>query len=142
MFRGRQGCWQRVVWVVSFPISASEAGLFLSRAERRGVSIGSQISVLTSSTFNTVNLFTNSDWGALFISYTKQNPPPGWSPLPLPLLHPSKPLNLRSILSVAPQLASGRPSSRGSPLRGGWPLRTDSTLVEVGSASSGLRLHL
>ena len=89
---------------------------FLSGAEERGVSIGSQISVLTSSTFNTVNLFTNSDWGVLFASHAKQNPPPGQSQLPLPLLHPSKPLNLRSILSVALQLASRHPSGGGSPL--------------------------
>ena len=75
---------------------------FLSRVERRSVSIGSRISVLTSSTFNTVNLFTNSDRGALFAGCTKQNSPPGQSLLPLPLLHSSKLLNLRSILSVAP----------------------------------------
>ena len=113
---------------------------FLSGVERRGVSIGSWISVLTSSTFNTANLFTNSDQGALFAGHTKQNPSLGWSPLSLPLLYPSKPLNLRSILPVAPQLASGHPSGGGSPLRGDWPLCTDSTLMEVGSTSS--RLHL
>ena len=38
--------------------------------------MGSQISVLTSSMFNTANLFTDSDWGALFAGCTKQNPPP------------------------------------------------------------------
>ena len=56
--------------------------------------IGSWISILTSSTFNTANLFTNSDRGALFIGHTKQNPSLGWSQLPLPLLHSSKLLNL------------------------------------------------
>jgi len=39
--------------------------------EVRGVFIGSMISVL-SSTFNTKNLFTNSDWGTLFASYTER----------------------------------------------------------------------
>ena len=43
---------------------------FLSRAEGRDVSIGSQISVLTTSMFNTANLFTNSDQGTLFASRT------------------------------------------------------------------------
>ena len=84
--------------------------------ERRGASIGSQTSVLTSSMFNTTNLFTNSNRGALFAGRTKQNPPLGQSPLPLPLLHPSRPLNLQSILPVALQLASGRPSGESSPL--------------------------
>ena len=57
----------------------------LSRAEeeKEGTSIGSQISVLTSSTSNTVNLLTSGDWGALFIGYAKQNPPLGLSKLPL-----------------------------------------------------------
>ena len=67
---------------------------FLSRMEGRGASIGSQISVLTSSTFNTAKLFTNSNQGALFTSYTKQNPPLGQSKLSLPLLHPSEPSSL------------------------------------------------
>jgi len=45
----------------------------LSRAEgeREGMSIGSQISVLTSSTSNTANLLTNGDWGTLFTGHTK-----------------------------------------------------------------------
>ena len=34
--------------------------------ERRGASIGSWISVLTSSMSNTANLLTSSNWGALF----------------------------------------------------------------------------
>ena len=89
---------------------------FLSGVEWRGASIGSQISVLTSSTFNTANLFTNSDRGALFASHTKQNPPLGQSQLSLPLLYSSKLLNLRSILPVALRLASRRPSSGSSPL--------------------------
>jgi len=63
---------------------------FLSRAERRSASIDSQISVLTSSMFNTANLFTNSDQGALFAGRTKQNLLLGWSQLPLSLLHLSK----------------------------------------------------
>jgi len=36
--------------------------------EREGASIGSHISVLTSSTSNTANLLTSSDRGALFTS--------------------------------------------------------------------------
>jgi len=67
---------------------------FLSGVEGRGAFIGSQISVLTSSTFNTANLFTNSDQSALFAGHTKQNPPLGWNQLSLSLLYPSKPLNL------------------------------------------------
>jgi len=49
----------------------------LTRAEGGSVSIGSRRSVLTSSTFNTANLFTNSDQDTLFAGRTKQNPPPG-----------------------------------------------------------------
>ena len=90
---------------------------FLSGVKERSASIGLWIFVLTSSTFNTANLFTNSDRGVLFAGHTKQNPPPGWSLLPLPLLHPSKPLNLRSILPIAPWLASRHSSGRGSPLQ-------------------------
>ena len=113
----------------------------LTGAEGGGMSIGSQISVLTSSTFNIANLFTNSDWGALFASRTKQNPPLGRGQLPLLLLHLSRLSNLQSILPIAPQLTSGHLSSGGSPLRGSWPLCTDSTLVEVESAPFRLRLH-
>ena len=105
------------------------------------MSIGSQIFVLTSSTFNTANLFTNSNRGALFAGRTKQNSPLGRGQLPLLLLHLSRPSNLQSILPVAPQLTSGHLSSGGSPLRGGWPLCTNSTLAEVESTSSGLCLH-
>ena len=49
----------------------------LSRAvgERGGAFIGSRISVLTSSTSNTADLLTSSNWGALFVSHAKQNPP-------------------------------------------------------------------
>ena len=61
---------------------------------RGGASIGSQISVLTSSTSNTANLLTSSDRGALFTGCAKQNPPPGRSQLPLLLLHLSRPSNL------------------------------------------------
>ena len=75
----------------------------LSKAEERGgASIGSQISVLTSSTSNTVNLLTSSNWGVLFIGCTKQNPPPGLNKPLLPLLHPLGPLNLQSISPFAP----------------------------------------
>jgi len=42
-----------------------------SEGERRGASIGSQTSVLTSFTSNTVNLLTSSDRGALFASRAK-----------------------------------------------------------------------
>jgi len=59
-----------------------------------GASIGSRISVLTSSTSNTANLLTSGDWGALFVSRAKQNPPLGRSQLPLLLLHLSRPSNL------------------------------------------------
>ena len=51
-----------------------------------GASIGSLVSVLVSSMFNTVNLFTNSDRGALFAGCTKQNPLPERSKSPPPLL--------------------------------------------------------
>ena len=62
--------------------------------QRGGAFIGSRISVLTSSTSNTVNLLTSSDRGVLFASCAKQNPPLGRSQLPLLLLHPSRPSNL------------------------------------------------
>ena len=114
---------------------------FLSGVEWRGASIGSQISVLTSSTFNTANLFTNSDWSALFTGHTKQNPPPGRGQLPLLLLHLSRPSNLQSNLPVAPRLTFRRLSSGSSPLQDSWSLRTDSTLTEVESVPSGLRLR-
>ena len=75
------GFWGCVV------LSGSEGG-------RRNASIGSQISVLTSSTSNIVNLLTSSDQGALFAGCAKQNPPPGLNKPLLPLLHPLEPLNL------------------------------------------------
>jgi len=87
-----------------------------AEGERGGVSIGSRISVLTSSTSNTVNLLTSSDWGALFTGRAKQNPPLGKIQLPLLLLYLSRPSNLRSILFVALWLTSGRLDSRNSPL--------------------------
>ena len=89
----------------------------LSGAEKEteGTSIGSQISVLTSSTSNTVNLLTSSNWGALFASYARQNPPLGLSKLPFPLLYPSGPLSLQSIPPSVLQLIFGRPDGRGSP---------------------------
>jgi len=112
----------------------------LTGVERGGASIGSQISVLTSSMFNTANLFTNSDRDALFAGYTKQNPLPGRGQLPLLLLYLSRPSNLQSILPVALRLTFRCLSSGSSPLRGGWSLCTDSTLTEVESVPSGLRL--
>ena len=115
----------------------------LSRLEggRRGASIGSRISVLTSSTSNIVNLLTSSDRGTLFASRAKQNPPPGLNKPLLPLLHPLEPLNLQSIAPFALQLTSERPNGGGSPSQDGWPLRTDSNLAEVKSIFSGLRLR-
>ena len=107
--------------------------------EREGASIGSLISVLTSSTFNTANLLTSSDQGTLFASRAKQNPPPGLSKPLLPLLYPSGPLNLQSVPPFALQLTSGRPNGRGSPLQDGWSLHSDSNLAEVKGAFSGLR---
>ena len=95
-------------------------------------SIGSQVSVLISSIFNTGNLFTNGDQGPLFASHTKQNP--------LPLLHPSEPSSLQSVPPFVLQLTFRRPSSRGSPSQDSWPLCTDSILTEVKSTFSRLRL--
>ena len=68
----------------------------LSGAEREkgDVFIGSQISVLTSSMSNTINLLTSSDQGILFTGYAKQNPPSGLNKPLLSLLHPLGPLNL------------------------------------------------
>ena len=102
-----------------------------------GASIGSRISILTSSTSNTANLLASSDRGALFASRVKQNPPPGRSQLPLLLLHLSRPSNLQSILPVAPQLISGHLDGGNSPLRDDWALRIDNILTEVQGASSG-----
>ena len=122
------GFWDCIV------LSGSEGG-------RRGMSIGSWISVLTSSTSNTANLLTSSDRGTLFTSHAKQNPPPGLNKPLLPLLHPLEPLNFQSIPSFAPRLTSGHPNGGGSPSQDGWPLCTDSNLTEVKSMFSGLRLH-
>ena len=87
-----------------------------AEGERGGVSIGSRISVLTSSMSNTANLLTSSDRGALFASRSKQNPPLGLNKPPLPLLHPSGLLNLQSIPPFALRLTSGRLNSGSSPL--------------------------
>ena len=106
------------------------------------MSIGSQISVLTSSMSNTANLLTSSDQGTLFTGCTKQNPPPGLNKPPLLLLDLSGPLNLQSIPPSAPQLTSGCPNSGGSPSQDDWPLCTNSNLAEVRSAFSGLHLRL
>ena len=116
----------------------------LSGAEggRRGTSIGSQISVLTSFTSNTANLLTSSDWGALFTGHAKQNPPPGLNKPPLPLLHPLRPLNLQSTPPSALQLTSRHPNSGGSPSQDGWPLCTDSNLAEVRSVVTPLENFL
>ena len=87
----------------------------LTGAEGESASIGSQISVLTSSMSNTVNLLTSSDRGALFAGHAKQNPPLGRSQLPLLLLHISRPSNVRSILPVALQLTSRHLDGGDSP---------------------------
>ena len=115
----------------------------LSRVEeeREGVSIGSLISVLTSSTSNTANLLTSSDRGALFAGRAKQNPPPGLSKPLLLLLHPSGPLNLQSVPPFALQLTSGRPDGGGSPSQDGSSLRSGSNLAEAESVFSELRLR-
>ena len=115
---------------------------FLSRVERGGISIGLQISVLTSSMFNTVNLFTNGDQGTLFTSCTRQNSSLEQSKFPFPLLYPSGPSSLQLVLPFVLQLTFRRLSGRGSPSQDSWPLCTDSILVEVKSVFSGLRLHL
>ena len=112
-----------------------------AEGEREGVSIGSWISVLTSSMSNTANLLTSSNRGALFAGCTKQNLPLGLNKPPLPLLHPSGPLNLQSIPPIALRLTSGHPNGGGSPSQDGWPLHTNSNLVEVRSIFSGLRLR-
>ena len=111
-----------------------------AEGEREGVSIGSWISVLTSSMSNTANLLTSSNQGTLFAGCAKQNPLPELSKLPLPLLHPLGPLNLQSIPSSAPRLTSRHPSGRDSPSWDGWPLRTNSTCTEVKRVFSRLRL--
>jgi len=111
-----------------------------SEGERRGASIGSQTSVLTSSTSNTANLLTSSNRGALFAGYAKQNPPLGLNKPLLPLLHPLEPSNLQSIPPFVLRLISGRPNGGSSPSQDGWPLCTDSNLVETKSMFSGLRL--
>ena len=92
---------------------------FLFRVEGRSASIGSQISVLTSSMFNTANLFTNSDRGALFAGHAKQNSPPGQNQLPLPPLYSSEPSSLQLIPPFALQLTSGHPNDGGNPLQDG-----------------------
>ena len=117
------------------------AVLFGAKGEREGTFIGSWISVLTSSTSNTVDLLTSSDWGVLFTSCAKQNPPLGLNKPPLPLLHPSGPLNLQSIPPSALWLTSRCPNGGGSPSQDGWPLRTNSNLAEARSAFSELCLR-
>ena len=109
---------------------------------RGSVSIGSRISVLTSSMSNTANLLTSSDWGTLFADHAKQNPPPGLNKPLLPLLYSLGPLNLQSIPLFAPWLTSRCPNGGGSPSQDSWPLRTNSNLAEVKSVFSGLRLCL
>jgi len=109
----------------------------LTGAEGGGASIGSQVSVLTSSTSNTANLLTSSNRGALFAGCAKQNSPSGRSQLPLLLLHLPRPSNLRSTLPVAPRLTSGRLDSGDSPSRDGWALRIDNIPAEMWGASSG-----
>jgi len=108
----------------------------LTGAEGGGASIGSQVSVLTSSTSNTVNLLT-SDRDALFTGCAKQNPPLGRSQLPLLLLHLSRPSNLRLILPVALQLTSRCLDSRDSPSQDDWALCIDNIPTEVWGTPSG-----
>ena len=91
--------------------------------------------------FNTANLLTSSNRGTLFAGRAKQNPPLGLNNPLLPLLHPLEPSNLQSIPSFVPRLTSGRPNSGGSPSQDGWPLCTDSNLVEAKSVFSRLRLR-
>ena len=92
--------------------------------ERKGASIGSRTSVLTSSTSNTANLLTSSDQGALFVSRTKQNPSPRLNKPLLPLLYPLEPSNLQSIPLFAPRLTSRCPNGGGSPSQDSWLLHT------------------
>ena len=113
---------------------------FLSGAEVTGTSIGSLVSILVSSMFNTVNLCTDSNWGALFAGCAKQNPLPEWGKLPPPL-HPSGPLSLQSIPPSVLRLTFRHSGGGGSSSRDDWPLYTDSTLVEIKSVSFGLHLH-
>ena len=80
------------------------------------MSIGSQISVLTSSMFNTANLFTKGDRGVLFTGCTRQNPSLEWSTLPLPLLYPLEPSSLQLVPLSVPQLTFRHLSGGGSPL--------------------------
>ena len=108
-----------------------------AEGERGGASIGSQTFVLTSSMSNTANLLTSSDRGTHFAGRVKQNPPPGRSQLPLLLLYLSRPLNLRSILSIALRLTSGHLDGGDSPLRDDWALRINNILAEVQGTSSG-----
>ena len=116
----------------------------LSRVEkeREGASMGSLISVLTSSMSNIANLLTSSDQGVLFAGHAKQNPPPGLSKPLLPPLHPLGPLNFQSVPPSALRLTSRRPNSGDSPSQDGWPLCSNSNLTEVKSVFSGLRLYL
>ena len=67
---------------------------FLSGVKVRDASIGLMISVFISSTFNTKNLFTNSDQGTLFTGHAKQNSPLERSILFLLPLRLSEPLSL------------------------------------------------
>ena len=115
--------------------------VFLSRAEGRGATIGSQTFVLAPFMFNTANLFTDSDWGTLFAGCAKQNPPPEWSMLLLLLLHPSEPSSLWLISPFVSWLTFRCSSSGNSPSWDDWPLCTDSTLTEVKSAFSELHLY-
>ena len=114
---------------------------FLSGVEVIGASIGSLVSVLVSSMFNTVNLFTDSDWGALFAGCAKQNPLLEWGKLPPPPLHSSGSLSLQLIPPSVLWLTFRHSGGGGSSSQDDWPLRTDSTLVEIKSASFGLHLR-
>jgi len=112
---------------------ASVSGTDLDRKDDGHSASIKGVGILTSFTFNTANLFTNSNWNTLFASCTKQNPPLGQSIFPLPLLHSSELSSLQLIPPFVLQLIFGRPSSGSSPSQDGWPLHTSSTLVEARS---------
>ena len=118
------------------PFRGGNGGVLL-----QGVSIGSWIFVLISSTSNTENLLTSGNQGTLFTGRARQNPPPGLSKLPLSLLHPLGLLSLQSIPLSALRLTFGCPGGGGSSLQDDWPLCTNNTLAGVRSTSFELCLH-
>jgi len=85
-----------------FSYFGSQDRAFLSGVKVTDASIGLLVFILISSTFNTANLFTNSNQGILFTSHAKQNPLLERSKLSSPLLHLSEPLSLQSIPPFIP----------------------------------------